>query len=62
VGLAFVPQSLADLRRPGVVFTPVRGLGVEMRMVAAWKRGARSPVRDRFVTTLRTVARARPDG
>jgi hypothetical protein len=30
-------------------------------MVAAWKRGARSPVRERFVTTLRTIARARPE-
>ncbi len=62
VGVAFVPESLAELRRPGVVYTPLPGLKVELRMVAAWKRGARSPVRERFVTTLRTIARARPDG
>ena len=61
VGVAFVPQSLAELRRPGVVYTPLRGLKVELRMVAAWKRGARSPVRERFVSTLRTIARARPE-
>jgi DNA-binding transcriptional LysR family regulator len=61
VGVAFVPESLAELRRPGVVYVPLRGLRVELRMVAAWKRGARSPVRERFVTTLRTIARARPD-
>ena len=61
VGVAFVPESLAELRRPGVVYAPLRGLRVELRMVAAWKRGARSPVRERFVTTLRTIARARPE-
>jgi DNA-binding transcriptional LysR family regulator len=60
VGVAFVPRSLALLGRPGVTYRPLRGLGVELSMSAAWKRGARSAVRDRFVTTLRTVARAQP--
>ncbi|GJG89274.1 LysR family transcriptional regulator [Gemmatimonadetes bacterium T265] len=61
VGVAFVPTSVAQLRRPGVVFRAVEGLAVEMGMCAVWRRGARtSSVRERFVTALRTVARARP--
>ena len=59
VGVAFVPSSIARLRRPGVVFRPVRGLGVQLRIYAVWKTSARSPVRERFVTALRAVARAR---
>ena len=58
VGAAFVPRAHARLRRPGVAYVPVRGLGVEVEMAAVWKRDDRSPVRDRFVTALRTVARA----
>jgi len=60
VGVAFVPRSLAQLQRPGVTYRPVRGLSVEMGMSAVWKQGEKSPVRERFVTALRAVARARP--
>ena len=60
VGTAFVPRSLAQLQRPGVAYRPVRDLGVEMGMSAVWRNDARSPVRERFVTALRAVARARP--
>ena len=60
VGVAVVPQSLARLARPGVAYRPVRDLRVAMTMAAVWKQGERSPVRDRFVTALRAVARARP--
>jgi DNA-binding transcriptional LysR family regulator len=60
VGTAFVPSALAELRRPGVVYRSVDGLTVELRVVAAWKRRERSPVRDRFVTALRAVARTHP--
>jgi DNA-binding transcriptional LysR family regulator len=60
VGVAFVPRSLALLRRPGVDFRPVRALSVELTLSAAWRQGERSPVRERFVTALRTLARARP--
>jgi DNA-binding transcriptional LysR family regulator len=60
VGVAFVPRSLARLQRPGVVYRPVRDLTVEMQMSAAWKRGEKSPVRERFVIALRAVAHARP--
>ena len=60
VGVSFVPRSLTRLPRPGVVYRPVRDLSVEMAIVAVWKKGERSPVRERFVTALRAVARARP--
>lgn len=56
VGVAFVPRSLSGIRRPGVVFRGVRGLSVTMEMFAAWRKGDRSPVRERFVTALRAVA------
>ena len=60
IGVAFVPRSLARLPRPGVVYRPVRDLAVDMTMSAVWKKGERSPVRERFVTALRAVARTRP--
>ena len=58
VGVAFVPQSFTDFERPGVAYLPVRGLAVNVEMSAVWKRGEKSPVRERFVTTLHTVAGA----
>jgi DNA-binding transcriptional LysR family regulator len=58
VGVAFVPRSLTNFQRPGVVYRPVRAFGVDMQMSAVWKRGEKSPVRDRFVTALRAVAGA----
>jgi len=60
VGVSFVPRSLTRVERPDVVYRPVRDLSVEMTISAVWKKGERSPVRDRFVTALRAVARARP--
>jgi DNA-binding transcriptional LysR family regulator len=59
VGVAFVPRSIAQLQRPGVAYRALRGLSVEMGVFAAWRRGERSPVRDRFVTALKAVARTR---
>ena len=61
VGLAFVPRSLTSFQSPGVVYRSVRALSVGMEMSAAWRRGDKSPVRERFVTALRAVARARVD-
>jgi DNA-binding transcriptional LysR family regulator len=58
VGVAFVPRSLSKMKRPGVVYRPVRGLSVDMSTFAAWRKGERSPVRERFVTALRAVAKA----
>ncbi len=60
VGTAFVPRSLANAQRPGIAYRRVRGLTVAVEMSAVWKRGDRSPVRERFVTALRAVAHARP--
>ena len=60
VGVAFVPRSLRQLQRPGVVYRPVRDLLVNMGMSAVWRRSDKSPVRERFVTVLRAVARVRP--
>jgi DNA-binding transcriptional LysR family regulator len=60
VGLGFVPRSLSKFQQPGVVYRPVRDLSVDMSLVAVWRRGAKSPVRERFVTALRAVASARP--
>ncbi len=62
VGLSFVPRSLAQLQRPGVAYRPLRDLGVELPMWAVWRQGEKQPVRERFVTALRAVARARPRG
>ena len=55
VGVAFVPQSLATIKRPGVVYRPVRGFSAELTLFAAWKLGEKSPVRDRFLTSLRAL-------
>ena len=59
VGVAFVPRSLAQSRHSGVVYRPVRDLRTELGLWATWKRGETSPVRQRFVTALKSVARAR---
>jgi DNA-binding transcriptional LysR family regulator len=59
VGVAFVPRSLRALRQPGVLYRPVRDLRITMELLAIWKRGERSPVRDRFLTALKSVARAK---
>ena len=59
VGLAFVPRSLSQSRHPGVTYRPVRDLRTDMGLWAIWKRGETSPVRQRFVTALKTVAQAR---
>jgi len=58
VGVAFVPQSFTNFARPGVVYLPVRGLSVNVEMSTVWKRGDKSPVRERFVTALHAVAGA----
>ena len=60
VGTAFVPRSLANAQRPGIVYRRARGLTVAVEMAAVWKKGEKSPVRERFVTALRAVAHARP--
>lgn len=58
VGIALVPKSLAEIKRPGVVYRAVRNLAVQMSLYVAWKRGEKSPVRERFVTALRALVGA----
>jgi DNA-binding transcriptional LysR family regulator len=60
VGVSFVPASMTQLQSPDVAYRPVRDLSVEIGISAVWKQGDKSPVRERFVTALRAVARARP--
>jgi DNA-binding transcriptional LysR family regulator len=62
VGIAFVPQSLARLQHTGVAYRPVRGFDVQLELTAVWRQREKSPVRERFVTALRAVARARGAG
>jgi DNA-binding transcriptional LysR family regulator len=62
VGIAFVPQSLARLQHTGVAYRPIRGFDVQLELTAVWRQREKSPVRERFVTTLRAVARARATG
>lgn len=59
VGIALVPKSLSVQRQPGVVFRAVHDLRTEMELSAIWRRDERSPVRERFLTTLKTVGKAR---
>ena len=59
LGVSFVPRSLQAEARSGVAYRPVRDLEVDMVLAAVWKRGDRSPVRERFVTALKTVGAAR---
>ena len=59
VGVAFVPRSLSRSRQPGVTYRPVRDLRANVGLWTISKRGETSPVRQRFVTALKTVAQAR---
>lgn len=58
VGVAFVPQSYARHGDQTIQYRPVTKLDVDLKLFAAWKRGRQLPVRERFITTLRAVARA----
>jgi DNA-binding transcriptional LysR family regulator len=56
VGIAFVPRSISSFQQSGVTYRNVPDLEVAMSLSAVWKRGERSPVRERFVTALKAVA------
>ena len=60
MGVALVPGSIAQLRRPGAVYRPVHDLAVDMGMWAVWKLGDASPIRERFLSVMRDAARNRP--
>lgn len=59
MGVALVPSSLGAQRQRAVVYRRVSDLRTNMQLMAIWKRDERSPVRERFVTMLKTVGRAR---
>ena len=60
VGVAFIPRSLRRFKQEGVAYRSVQDLEVNIDLSAIWKRGDRSPVRERFITTLRAVGKTRP--
>ena len=60
VGVAFIPRSLRQFKPEGVAYRTVQDLSVNVELFAIWKRGDRSLVRERFVTALRAVGRAKP--
>ena len=62
IGVGVVPRSIAEFQQAGVVYRSVRALDVEMSLAAVWKRSERSPVRERFVAALKSVAGARARG
>ena len=47
-------------KQEDVAYRTVQDLLVNVELSAVWKRGDRSPVRERFVTALRAVGRLRP--
>lgn len=57
VGVAFVPRSFARHGDPTVHYRKLSRFAVTLQLAAAWKRGRQVPVRERFVTALRAVAR-----
>ena len=62
VGVGVVPRSISEFQQSGVVYRSVKALDVEMSLAAVWKRSERSPVRERFVAALKSVAGARARG
>jgi DNA-binding transcriptional LysR family regulator len=59
LGVALVPASIVQLRRPGVVYRPLRDLAVDMGTWAVWKVDDASVVRERFLSVVRETARSR---
>jgi DNA-binding transcriptional LysR family regulator len=60
LGVALVPGSIVRLRRPGVVYRPVRDLKLDVGTWAVSKLGAESPVQASFLSvcgTQRSLAR-----
>ncbi|MBL8384948.1 MAG: LysR family transcriptional regulator [Burkholderiales bacterium] len=57
IGVALVPQSITSLRRPGVVYRPLRGSGPVLEIGLAWRQGNPSAALARFVAL---AAQSRP--
>jgi DNA-binding transcriptional LysR family regulator len=60
IGLAWVPASLKQLRRPGVVYKPLQGAPLRCETSLVWREGA-APVVARFVAHVQTIP-AEPPG
>jgi DNA-binding transcriptional LysR family regulator len=54
-GHAIVPQSVAQATRAAVVFTPLPGAPVAMRLTAAWRNDHDNPALRRFLSLLRAT-------
>jgi DNA-binding transcriptional LysR family regulator len=57
LGVALVPASLMDLRRPGVVYRPLHEPSPKMTVALAWRRDNRNVCVANFVATARRHAR-----
>ena len=53
-GISLVPASYENVRRPGVIYRPIRP-SVSVKMIAAWKTDDKSSVVRAFLDALRTV-------
>jgi len=53
MGIALVPQSVSNLKRPGVEYYPLSGKAVSIETGIAWRRDNRSPVLRTFLELLR---------
>jgi DNA-binding transcriptional LysR family regulator len=58
-GVSLVPASVGESERPGVAFRPLADPSPEIELAIAWRRAARSSVRDAF---LRVAAPDHPAG
>lgn len=53
MGIALVPQSVSNLKRPGVEYKPLSGKTLSVETGLAWRRDNRSPVLHTFLDLLR---------
>ncbi len=55
MGIALVPQSVANLQRPGVVYKTLRGKAPLVEIGLAWRRDNHSPVLQAFINSTRKI-------
>lgn len=53
MGIALVPQSVSNLKRPGVVYQALPGLQATVEIGIAWRKDNVSPVLNAFLTLLK---------
>jgi DNA-binding transcriptional LysR family regulator len=53
MGIALVPQSVSNLKRPGVLYHPLAGKSRQVETGLAWRRDSVSPVLHAFLQLLR---------